>query len=292
MIIQVRGGLGSQMFAYALGLSVQKKQRKATIDFSGYLHNQNQHNGPEINRIFGLPEYYNDGLWSTILYSPKFYLRFIRKALKILGVIYQYTADKHGYHFDEEVFKLNEKTYVYQSWTSWKYFDGIFDEIRAVYKFPLITDIKNAEVLTEIRNSNSVALHVRRGDYEKHTALGGLCGKSYYKEALSKLRDLTKGNLENKFFIFSNDPEWCRQNFSELDAVFVDWNGGKNSYIDMQLMSECNHQIIPNSSFSWWSAFLNRNPKKIVIAPRRWSNPESGVNLVDMNMPSWHLIDN
>ena len=94
------------------------------------------------------------------------------------------------------------------------------------------------------------------------------------------------------FFIFSNDIEWCQENIKLENSYYVDWNTGENSYKDMQLMSLCKHNIIPNSTFSWWGAWLNKNPNKIVIAPEKWFNECSNINDLGIVPEKWVKIKN
>ena len=115
-------------------------------------------------------------------------------------------------------------------------------------------------------NQNSVSIHVRRGDYLKHKNLQthGLCSLDYYKKAIDYLLD-QKSNLN--FFVFSDDLEWCKNNFDFVQNIFYCEGSPIEDFI---LMSSCKYNIIANSSFSWWSAFLNQNQNKIIIYPNNW----------------------
>lgn len=150
------------------------------------------------------------------------------------------------------------------------------DEIRAAFAFPEFTDKRNLEMKKNLENSNSVAIHARRGDM-LHS--NGYCYKyGYFKRATSFI----KKNVENPLFIFFCDPgsvEWCKENLKifgldlEKDRIqFVDWNKGKDSYKDMQLMGCCKHNIITFSSFGWWGTFFNQNPNKITCSPNVYIN--------------------
>ncbi|MCI6689512.1 MAG: alpha-1,2-fucosyltransferase, partial [Clostridiaceae bacterium] len=124
----------------------------------------------------------------------------------------------------------------------------------------------------QISQNYSVSVHVRRGDYLNYSYLQGICTPHYYEQAMQFFREKYRGKV--KFYIFSNDIEWAENNFSEADCVIVEGNSGKDSFRDMQLMSLCKHNIVANSSFSWWGAWLNQNKEKIVIAPNKWINQE------------------
>lgn len=149
--------------------------------------------------------------------------------------------------------------------------EAIDAEIRAAFKFPEFQDKTNLEFLKVIRETNSVAIHARRGDMLGYNA--DLYKYGYFRRSV----EFIKKNVSDPVFIFFCDPgsvEWCRQNekIFNLDMhkdniLFVDWNKGAESYRDLQLMAECKHQIITNSSFGWWAAYLNSNPKKITCSP-------------------------
>ncbi len=130
-------------------------------------------------------------------------------------------------------------------------------------------------MLNLLQSKKTVSIHIRRGDYVQHPFFKDICTISYYKNAIKYIRNNAEIDL---FCIFSNDIQWVKNNFSEeltdIETVFVDWNKGNDSFRDMQLMSVCNHNIIANSSFSWWGAWLNNNKDKIVVAPYKWMNKD------------------
>jgi len=120
-----------------------------------------------------------------------------------------------------------------------------------------------------MQQCESVAIHVRRGDYTSnaYSASFGTLADSYYKTAIERIN---AGAQQPVFFVFSDDIEWCRNNLQLHNAIFIEHNKGVDSYKDLVLMSHCRHNIIANSTFSWWGAWLNQNPQKIIIAPRIW----------------------
>lgn len=151
--------------------------------------------------------------------------------------------------------------------------EKIDSELRHAFEFPDITGEKNLEILDIIRNTNSVAIHARRGDMLKNHTVKEYYQFGYFKRAVRYI----KKHVNAPVFIFFCDPgseQWCRENikifsldFYEDKILFVNWNKGDDSYKDMQLMSCCKHNIITNSSFGWWAAYLNNNPGKITISP-------------------------
>ena len=172
-------------------------------------------------------------------------------------------------------------------WQSDKYFLKYESEIRKDFSFPSFTDRVNINLLSEIINSNSVSIHIRRGDYiQMNSAIEShpLCSIKYYQSAISKIKEIIE---KPKFYFFSDDIEWVKnQFFSVENAIFVNHNKGKDSYKDMQLMANCKHNIIANSSFSWWGAWLNPNPKKIVIAPKNWFK-DTSIDTSDLIPSTW-----
>jgi len=131
-------------------------------------------------------------------------------------------------------------------------------------------------------DGETVSLHIRRGDYLRTQDHHPVCSLDYYMDALSKFRD-----KEYKFIVFSDDVDWCRNNFNE-DFIFTE---GNTDYEDMWLMSLCDHNIIANSSFSWWGAWLNDNPNKRVIAPKKWFGPSySNWKLDDLFCNDWEVL--
>ncbi len=140
-------------------------------------------------------------------------------------------------------------------------------KLRKALTFPSISDGVNKAVAERISNCNSVSIHVRRSDFLQFNSDCYRYG--FFKRAVSYMRRHT---CEPEFFIFSEDSEWCKTHKEELglfdsDKVcIVDWNKGAKSYIDMQLMSMCRHNIITKSSFGWWGAYLNSNPDKIIVS--------------------------
>ena len=173
-----------------------------------------------------------------------------------------------------------------------KYFEGIENDIKKDFRFKNQLDNKNLEILNEIENSNSISIHIRRGDYmspENYNMYGCIATPTYYKKAIKVIEE----KVENPtFFVFSNDMDWVKKNIQINSRVFyIDINSGNGSYKDMQLMSNCKHNIIANSSFSWWGAWLNENKNKIVIAPKKWINREDvDSDKIELFCEGWTLL--
>ena len=192
-----------------------------------------------------------------------------------------------GLYYQEDALLTGGNSYYIGYWQSWKYFKDIEKRIKRDFSFDeKLLPLSNREILSKIRNTNSVSIHIRRGDYIGNSIYDNIATSDYYYKAT----DYIKKNVKNPFyFIFTNDPEWCKVNMMLPNSLIVDINSGVDSYWDMFLMSQCKHNIIANSSFSWWGAWLNEHENKIVIAPRKWINEDSA-NIDDIIPPTWKRI--
>lgn len=269
-IVSIEGGLGNQMFQYSfyLGLKYSIFPKDYTKIF---ITSYNRHNGYELDKVFNVKKNSIENLFVGVVkkYCKRFVLRKQEKSVSTY----------------EEIETKNNKPITYFSgyWQTEKYFIKIEDKIRLVFNFDINkVNERNQCLMKEMILQNAVSLHVRRGDYEidpgAKLVLGNICSLDYYKKCINYINERVK---EPYFYIFSDDQEWTKEHFSFLEnSCFVDWNKNKNSWQDMMLMSYCKHNIIANSSFSWWGAWLNSNPQKIVIAPSKWSNIYPALDIV------------
>src|SRR5690606_18414183 len=263
-IVKFLGGLGNQMFQYGFYLALQKKFKKVKADLSDF-ETYPLHNGFELNDIFDI----NLNIVSKFdlnLYLPHNRKWIWRKLRRLYNTKQAYIEETMPFAYNKTIFSDKQNRYYWGYWQHIDYVNMVAEELREHFQFPQITDIKNKELIQHIQQRNSVSLHVRRGDYliASNQHLGSICDNAYYEKAITYINEKTDSPL---FVIFSNDIPWCKETFNNIDAIFVDWNTGNQSYIDMQLMSLCKHNIIANSSFSWWGAWLNNNPVKIVVSP-------------------------
>lgn len=275
-IVQIIGGLGNQMFQYAFYKALRyysKEEVKIDIsEFKGY----KLHNGFELENLFFIEK--------NILASEEEIKKLkdtrplfkVRKKLKILKK--SHYIENHFFKFRNEIFLLNNK-YFQGYWQNENYFKMIENIIRKDFRFKKELNKKSLKILKRIKEENSISIHIRRGDYLKYPQYQGVCTLEYYNKAINYI----KNKIENpKFYIFSNDLEWCKEQFSE-NYIFINFNKGEDSWMDMYLMSECKHNIIANSSFSWWGAWLNQNIKKIVITPNEWTkNSEDSKEIISL----------
>lgn len=244
-IVIFQGGLGNQMFQCQLLYQLREKYHNVkAIDFCG-----NSHNGYEIEKYFDveIPFCHN----AFIILLSKLSQLPIKLKQRIIIDDSHYTDTFPALFF---IGYWQEKKYLSKCYLHFK-------------KLPL-NDL-NTQILNRIESSNSVSIHVRRGDYLKEgikDVYVNLSETDYYKRSI---QIICKDVQTPFFFIFSDDIEWCKKNFQVNNVFFVDWNRGKDSIYDMYLMSKCKYNIIGNSTFSFWGAYLNHYSKK-VIYPLNW----------------------
>lgn len=175
--------------------------------------------------------------------------------------------------YNPALLKIQDNAYIEGYWQSPKYFADCESVIRQDLTLRVPPDQRNQALADWIADIEAVSVHIRRGDYlTRPTALEKFarCSDDYYRRAMDSLRERSE---QPHFILFSDEPEWARENFAmNSDITVIDGNGGDNDYLDLWLMSLCKHHIIANSSFSWWGAWLGCHADKIVIAPRRWFN--------------------
>ena len=266
-LIKMIGGLGNQMFIYAFYLQMRKRFSDTRIDLSDMRHSH-AHNGYELDRVFGISDR------EFCIAKP------LKKVLEFL--FFKVILERKQ---NLETMEAFTKSYAYPFlyfkgfYQSERFFKDVEDEVRQAFAFDL--NKANAESQTLARqiqeNPHAVSLHVRRGDYMEpkfYKRYGTVCSQAYFQRAVEMMLAQVP---QAHFYIFSDDVEWVQQNLRLPRATVVSCNRGADSWQDMMLMSLCRHNIICNSTFSWWGAWLNANPEKRVIAPSRW--------LADVDMP-------
>ena len=261
IIIKFQGGLGNQMFQYALFKRFQCLGREVKADLSFYDENT-AHNGFELERIFGLslPKASKEEIERL-----KDTNKFLRRYRRFFNIGWKKTdVQQVLFDYKDDIFKLDD-AYLDGYWQSEKFFEPIIPGIKEDFKINL-EDENNKGMAALIESSNSVSIHIRGTDFEKDKLLGGISTADYYKKAIELLRTKVDNPV---FFVFSDDFEYAKKIINE---PVVDMNKGNDSYKDLILMSLCKHNIMANSSFSWWGAWLNRNPNKMVVCPSKWVN--------------------
>lgn len=271
VIVRLKGGLGNQMFQYAAGRRLAHATGgELKLDASGYENNKTRSYGLgafNIIEAFASKEDMPAGIKFAWLPRKGPGGPLSKKTVR--------RVEERHFHFDPGVLSLPDGVYLDGYWQSEKYFSDIRAVIRKEFTVKAPQAGRNREIAASIGSCVSVSVHVRRGDYisdPKTSRLHDVCGLDYYRRAIDLMAEKA-GNP--RFFIFSDDPEWVRKNMNvPYPAEFVDFNGPDNACEDLRLMSQCSHNIIANSSLSWWGAWLNPNPGKIVLAPERWLRTE------------------
>lgn len=270
------------MFCYAFALALQNAGHEVFVDTSLYKNKLIRggvdlcHNGLETEHLFGLKlAEASDADVRRLSTSAEGLLNRIRrkyftKKTHYIDTVFSYTP---------EIFQDTQERYLEGFWQTEKYFLPIEKDIRRLFTFRPPLSEQSAALKTEIHSYKDkgedfscASIHVRRGDYLATQSLH-VCTETYYNNAIVYVQ---KKYPQAVFYVFSDDLDWCRKNldFCGAKAIFVGWNTGSDSWQDMALMSLCRVNIIPNSSFSWWAAWLNNNPDKLVIAPSVWNRRE------------------
>lgn len=179
---------------------------------------------------------------------------------------------KENFIYYPEVFNFTKKNQLFRgTWQSEEFFNDVKDQVRSSFVFKEnLLSLKTRDIAVDIKATNSVSIHIRRGDYlseQYASGFAGICNDEYYISAINYI----KSKYDNlQFYIFTDDHKWVAEHFKIENARYITHNYNNNSWQDMYLMSQCKHNIIANSSFSWWGAWLNSNTDKIVIAPKVW----------------------
>jgi len=251
------------MFQYALGKNLALKNN-TILKFDVSELEQDKLRNYEL-AIFNIPG--NIASRFTMMFVRMFNNRIVSK---ILAQYYLYIKQQDIY-FNEKILLKKGNIYLDGYWQSENYFKEIRKIIIEDFRIRYKPDKRNNSMIGIIKNSNSVCIHIRRGDYINNTKTNkfhGACSLKYYYNAI----EIVVKKVRNpSFFIFSDDHQWAKTNLKlEYPTTYVDINSSEKGYEDLRLMSNCKHFIIANSSFSWWGAWLSNNPNKIVCAPKRW----------------------
>lgn len=261
IIVSLTDQLGNQMFQYALGKRLEIFGKEIKYDLSFYdIHPEHDLALPRVFNL-SLPVAAKQDVAAVWDSRSRFLYRLKRK---VFGwdplLIHEITKECYIKPFNNRVLVF-EHGILRGYWQSEKYFAPIADMIRKDFTFSE-PSFRNKELAKEMASHTSVSIHVRRGDYQ---GLFPLLTEDYYNPAM----DYFNGHYDDvHFYVFSNDLAWCREHLKAEQITFVDWNTGHDSPFDMWLMTQCKHNIIANSTFSWWGAWLNSHAGKRVIAPK------------------------
>ena len=271
IIVEIIGGLGNQLFQYAtarrlahvsnqpfkLDLTFFKKYDPSPYRLNFFNIKESIANNDEINKYKSEQSH---SLYAKVL-------------KKITGKSILCNGKNHiqqsEFHFNKKVLKVKGDVYLEGYWPNEKYFIDIEKIIRKEFTLINAINCQNKKMANKINSVNAVSLHIRRGDYIGNSFFSE-CSIDYYYDAINYINS----SIDNPhFFIFSDDINWVIDNLKiEFPKEYVDFNDVFTDYEDLRLMSLCKHNIIANSTFSWWGAWLNSNENKIIIAPKIWYN--------------------
>lgn len=270
------GGLGNQMFQYAYARRVQLDHENCKLIINTSLYDTDR-----FDREFSLMR--------LILNEDIEIIHKSHSVIRLAGMLSKYYENliyKIFSRFNICIWRsynyrtLRDCNCIYGYFQSEKYFKKYDDLIKRELHVKSKTDLKNADVLMQIKSANSVCIHVRRGDYVTENLL--VCDKAYYEAAIRYIRQ----KIENPvFFFFSDDIQWVKENFKNDGYIYVENNN--QDYEELELMYNCKHFILSNSSFSWWAQYLSDNESKLVVAPKKWMPTKS---VPDIYMDSWITI--
>lgn len=272
IVSEIMGGLGNQMFQYACGRALAEKNHTSLeLDISWFLDASRQYD----LRRFHIQEYicHNENILK-LKDSGRLY-RIKNRLLNNLKIVDEKKVEKEGYKFPSGI-----NLYLRGYWQSEEYFSKIADALRK--EFVLKDDLSENSIRWEqkiLETPNSVSVHIRRGDYitsKINRKIYRAIPIEYYYQCLSVLKE-KYGNIT--VFVFSNDIPWVKENLKlDVSMYYVEGNDEEHGYEDMHLMSLCHHNIIANSTFSWWGGWLNRHVDKMVFSPLKWFNIDSYEN--------------
>ena len=288
------GGLGNQMFQYAAARRLAEKHSTSLrLDITGFETYKLQRYGLHCFHIW---EYLAS---QTEIECCLGYARCkIAKLVRRLGAridIKRYANSnlrrEKSFRFDSAILDAPDNIYLDGYWQSERYFADIREILMREFTIKYPQDAKSREISQLIEATRSVSLHIRRGDYVENPITyqsHGTCSLDYYQKCV----DLFSQRVKNPhFFVFSDDPQWAKENLkTSFPLTIISHNLSYRNYEDLRLMSQCKHNIIANSSFSWWGAWLNPNPDKLVCAPKKWFNDQS-IDVKDLLPHEWIKID-
>lgn len=274
IIVQLSGGIGNQMFQYAFAKALALKYKtKLVMDVREFSVSD-----PSITpRKFSLDAF---RLKSTLFEDIQ---------EEQLPDDFTLVEDISPLYYDENIIhRVTKNSYLCGIWQSWRYFQHIETVIRKNFRFTLL-DFKrqNLFLADVIRNSQSVSIHIRRTDYlHPRWAMNGALPKSYYDQAIQYISRWVSHPV---FYVFLDDPDWAESNIITPHETHI--IRGNSDAEDLFLMTQCKHNIIANSTFSWWGAWLNTSQRKINLAPSKWFlGLDTRLSQPDILLPDWIKI--
>jgi hypothetical protein len=264
--VALQGGLGNQMFQYALGRTLSLRLGlPLTLDLA-MLRIRTATQPPrryELGRFrLAGPRLRDRPLWLARAGDSA------ARWLASRGIGSMCFVNEASLAFQPEALQVSGPCRLEGYWQSERYFEAMATELREDFTFQQAPDAHSAGYESRLRAVKSVGLNFRRTDFVE-SPFHGTCSENYYTAALERVVERLGRDIE--LFIFSDDMEWCRKNVRySLPTTYVDWEGMDHTSEDLRLMSACRALVMANSTFSWWAGWLNPRPDKLIIAPRQW----------------------
>lgn len=292
-IVNVIGGLGNQMFQCAFAIAIKETHISEEVELDiSHFHGYGLHNGYEVSRVF--PNYpitiaEKSELKKLTRYIPNYkWSRLFRRILPTKRTEYLQLYQR-AYIYEPNALQTEGDGYFEGYWMSPKYFDFCRDKVIHAFSFKPFDTPQNKEYEKLLSLDSSITIHIRRGDYVGAKSFKDICTLAYYHNAIAEAKKYVSNPV---FFVFSNDQPWCKENFKKefegAEVHFVTNNKGMESYRDMQLMTLARCNIVANSSFSWWGAYLNMRHDQLVFCPSKWVNH---LEHQDHYVETWHKIN-
>ncbi len=282
IILRLRGGLGNQLFQIAAGLRLATSLKTPLkLDLSWF-------RAYSLMHVYGMTPYHFEAEiasdweirrystpWFPLSLNTRLYYKYhdhIRKRFPTQTPYYlkRLVREQH-FHFDSRILNIQHNCILDGFWQSENYFADMKNSVHQNLSLKSPPSAENARLIEQVQKRDSVSVHVRRGDYISNPGINkihGLCDLDYYQNAISRMNERVPSA---HFYFFSDDPDWVEKNLSSKEnSTVIRHNGLNQDYEDIRLMSSCKHNIICNSTFSWWGAWLNPYPQKLVLAPHRW----------------------
>lgn len=301
IIVLVLGGLGNQMFQVAAGLALAERIGGQLFIDTGLLrdHTPGRHS---VNRLFDLDLFAGEFVEASLRWRLRHNAHGLGLGWKVASRLLRVLVPLEvagGSNFawqaiDPEITSLRP-FYLDGLWQSWRYFEGQETCIRNAFKFRQELSPDAHTLAIQLNSNSAVAIHVRRGDYvsnPKDAATMGFVGLEYYRRAVEVA--CHSMDTQPRFFVFSDDLDWCRANFGSLPGpvTYVEQktSGGTPVHqLDFQLLSQARRFILSNSTFAWWAAWLAEAQDKQVIAPKAWFR-DTSIDSSDLCPPEWTLV--
>lgn len=303
IITRIIGGLGNQLFQYAAARHLAEIHKTTLkLDITGLEdHRLHWYNKYRLSPYYKSPLWYHKYHLGNFNIQESFASPEEVKALTKRSIGYRlknrmasrkavstptHIIEKRDFVFDPQILDLPDNVYLSGYWQNEKYFVDIEDIIRREFTVKRVQEGKDKELAHQIVSCESVSIHARWG-YEvtdKNRIYARCYDTDYYLRCVERMG---KALTNPYFFVFSDNLEWVRENLRlTYPATFVEHNDKDRGYEDLRLMSQCKHNIIANSTFSWWGAWLNKNLDKIVLAPKKWLR-SGHIDTSDLIPDSW-----